>query len=193
MQVAQHKWKLFILIASVGFFIDWVTKFWAVRSLTLHEAVPVIGDIVQWQLIYNKGAIFGINPQVWFPSLPVNMILVAFQLVAVVLLIAYYAFMDKKYGTLSYLGMAVIMPGALGNVLDRVVYHGRGVVDFIKVDLNFAPFDPWPIFNVADIYITIGVICVFIDLIHQDLKKKKQGYEPENHEVSKSDSVATDS
>ena len=47
------------------------------------------------------------------------------------------------------------------------------MVDFIRVDLGFPPFNPWPIFNVADAFITVGIALVFIDMIRSDLRAKK--------------------
>jgi signal peptidase II len=63
-------------------------------------------------------------------------------------------------------GLALVIGGALGNLIDRVIYGH--VVDFIQVYLPFIPlrlFNPWPAFNVADSAITLGVILLLIETL----------------------------
>lgn len=81
-------------------------------------------------------------------------------------------------------GVALITPGALGNLFDRLVYPARGVVDFIMVDLGFPPFNPWPIFNIADIYITVGVAIILFEFIRGTSPRKP---EPEAGQEERAD------
>jgi signal peptidase II len=60
------------------------------------------------------------------------------------------------------------MPGVLGNLSDRVIHPSEGVVDFIKMDFYFWPFNPWPTYNIADAYITAGLLLIIIDIFFQD-------------------------
>lgn len=170
--LAKHKWKLFIIISAIGFFIDWYTKYLAVTNINIGQTIPVFGNILEWTLVFNKGALFGLNPRDWFPGFPVNLFFYVFSIIAMVLLLVYYKNIEGTTNW-SYVGISLIMPGALGNLFDRIIRPGQGVVDFIKVDLNFSPFSPWPIFNMADIYITIGVIIIFIDMIIVETQNKK--------------------
>ena len=80
-----------------------------------------------------------------------------------VLIIVYYKNIDPK-AKFTFLGISFVMPGALGNLLDRIIRPGQGVVDFIRFDINVWPFNPWPIWNLADAYITIGVALIILDL-----------------------------
>lgn len=67
----------------------------------------------------------------------------------------------RRLGRCENLAFGLILGGALGNAWDRawaVAGHWPGVRDFIMVDLGFPPFDPWPIFNLADSGITIGFL-----------------------------------
>ncbi len=170
--VAGHKWKLFFIVSGAGLFLDWYTKFLALTKLQHGVQVPVIGKLLQWQLIFNKGAIFGLNPKAWFPSFPVNIFFYILSVIAVVLIIIYYKNIES-HAKFSYWGISFIMPGALGNLFDRIIRPGQGVVDFIRVDLGFPPFNPWPIWNLADAYITIGVSLIILDLLLFELRKKQ--------------------
>ena len=170
---SKSKWLLFAAVATIGLSLDLLTKFFAVKSLTVGNAFSLIGNVVQFYLVYNKGALFGINPRSVIPGFPVNAFFYIFSVIAVVLLIVYYRNL-KKGSWLIYIGISLIMPGALGNFIDRLLYPSRGVVDFIKVDLGFAPFNPWPIFNLADAYITVGVILIVLELMREELSRKAE-------------------
>lgn len=169
--IAKKRWHFFIIVTIVGFFFDWLTKSLVLNNLEYAKNVPVIGEVFQLYFVYNKGALFGLSPKALFPNFPVNAFFYVFSAIASALIIYYYKNIedDKK---LSLWGVAVLMPGALGNLFDRVVHAKDGVIDFIKVDLNFPPFDPWPIFNFADIYITIGIAIIFVEMLFFDKKEK---------------------
>lgn len=169
---ARHKWKLLITASVTGLFLDWYTKFIVVSNLQIGKEVPVIGKILQWQLIFNKGALFGMNPKAWFPSFPTNIFFYVMSVIAMILIVLYYKNIEAN-AKFSYWGISIIMPGALGNLLDRIIRPGRGVVDFIRVDLGFWPFNPWPIWNLADAYITIGVSLIILDLWLLERSKKR--------------------
>jgi signal peptidase II len=174
--IVQHKWKIFIGITITGFFFDWLTKYFAVTDLKYGVQVPVIGSVLQWQLIYNQGALFGINPRALMPSFPVTNFFYVLSGLAMILILLYYRHSEAR-AILSQWGICLIMPGAVGNLFDRIIRPGLGVVDFIRVDLGFRPFHPWPIFNLADAYITVGLSLIILDLILQERSaaRKKKG------------------
>ena len=169
---AKHKWKLLFTVSLVGLFLDWYTKYLAASKLQAGIQVPVIGKIIQWQLIFNKGALFGMNPKAWFPSFPTNIFFYVMSVIAMILILFYYKNIETN-AKFSYWGISIIMPGALGNLLDRIIRPGQGVVDFIRVDLGFWPFNPWPIWNLADAYITVGVSLIILDLWLLERGKKR--------------------
>jgi len=169
--IKKHKWTLFIVTAGIGFALDWFTKHLAVTTLTYAQEVPVIGTVLQWQLIYNKGGLFGFNPQSLFSWFPTNAVYYVLSIIAMILIIVYYKNIESR-ATLSRYAISLIMAGAMGNLFDRVIRPGKGVVDFIRADLGFRPFNPWPIFNLADAYITVGVCMIILELWLQERKKK---------------------
>jgi signal peptidase II len=166
----SKKWLLFSIITVIGFFIDWYTKYLASHQLHIGESVPILGKYFQLMLIYNTGALFGINPQAWFPSFQINIFFYIFSAIAIALLVIYYKSVESK-ALLASWGIALIMPGALGNLFDRIIRPTQGVVDFLKLDLGFKPFNPWPIFNMADVYITVGIMILALDMLLNSEKK----------------------
>ena len=171
LDIAKHKWKVFISVSAIGFFLDWFTKYLAVTRLPVGVQVPFLGTVLQWQLIYNKGALFGFNPKSLIPSFPTNGFFYVLSTIAMVLIIVYYKNIDPR-AKYTYLGISFVMPGALGNLLDRIIRPGQGVVDFIRFDINVWPFNPWPIWNLADAYITVGVALIILDLWLLERKSK---------------------
>lgn len=163
----KNKWSFFGLVTITGLALDLFTKHLAVANLLQGVPVAVMGERLSWLLVYNKGALFGIKPQNYLPGFPVHWFFVIFSIIAVVVLIVYYRSMCSK-DWWSRSALAILMAGALGNFMDRVLAPGRGVVDFICVNLGFAPFNPWPIFNIADIYISVGIGIMLITMLRED-------------------------
>jgi signal peptidase II len=140
--------------------------------------IPVIGTILQWTYIENAGMAFGIQFG-WG-----KIFLSLFSIIAGTFL-AYLIFKLKDFSFWIKLGFSFIFAGAVGNLIDRVFYgvffhegplfYGR-VVDFIQVDIPDIKFLGWsyfPIFNIADSCVTVGVIILI--LFHQKL--------PEFHQI----------
>jgi signal peptidase II len=164
------KWTLFVTVTCIGTVLDIGTKSLAVRSLTPGLAVPVTGDFLQFLLLFNTGGIFGIQPRAWIPGFPINIFFYVFSVIAMTLLVFYYH--NLKCGSWPiHWGIALIMPGAIGNLSDRLLYPNRGVVDFIKIGISEEIY--WPIFNFADMFITIGVSLVLLDMFREELRKRK--------------------
>ncbi|MBD3418748.1 MAG: signal peptidase II [Chitinivibrionales bacterium] len=173
MKLVRNKWFLLAVIAIIGLAIDVYTKNLAETKLSRGQTSSVIGQTLEFTLVYNKAAIFGLDPRKALPWFPLNGFFVVFSIVAVILLFYFYANIQSK-DWLMRLGVALILPGALGNLSDRVLHMHKGVVDFIKVDLGFAPFDPWPIFNMADSYVSVGVTIIMLCFIRDEFFGKKK-------------------
>jgi len=150
----KHRWIFLAVITVVGFSIDFITKHLAHANLTPGVPRQVIGDYFQLLLVYNKGALFGINPANWIPGMPVNLFFLIFIFCAITFLLLYYKSL-KKNEILMHWGLALVLPGAFGNLFDRIVRPGNGVVDFIR--MGIPPDTYWFIYNIADVYITVGV------------------------------------
>lgn len=165
-------WIVLAVVAVVGFLLDWWTKAVVLDAFEAGaDARPVLGDVLQWQLVFNRGALFSLNPDNWIPGFPTRYFYMAFSAVAMVFLVWFYGRLDPVQHRLSRWGLAVVLPGAMGNFLDRALAR-PGVVDFIRVDLGFAPFHPWPTFNVADIWITVGVGLLVLDMIRTEIRER---------------------
>ncbi len=145
----------------------------------------VFGNFVKFTFIENPGMAFGID-------VGPKMFLTIFTIGASVLIL-YYIFKHRKDGILIRLSLAFILAGALGNLVDRTFYgiiygyaplfYGR-VVDFVQVefwDFTFLSktYTTWPIFNVADVSVTIGflIILFFNKKIFKELPVDETGTE----------------
>ncbi len=128
-----------------------------VKLVVLHAFAPgeqrVVTDFFNLVLVFNKGAAFSLFAQAPGWQAPV---LSAFALIAAVV-VSVFIVRSPERGLLC-LGLALILGGALGNVVDRLL-HGH-VVDFIQVHWRSWFF---PSFNIADSAITIGAILLILD------------------------------
>ena len=136
---------LFALCAAFVLAFDQVTKEAVSSRLLLSEPVPVLGDFVRLTLVHNTGAAFGL-----FPGSRLPFIVVSLLAIAVVL---YLVTREAYRGLPQRVLLGCILGGAIGNLVDRV--RLGWVVDFIDVGLGSAR---WPVFNVADSAVTVGVI-----------------------------------
>jgi signal peptidase II len=148
---SQKNFLIVSLISLFALLADQCTKFLALKYF--EKSVPVIGDFLQMELSFNPGIAFGI---------PINPRLILILSVVIVLFLIKIAATEFKFDELkTQIGFALILSGALGNVLDRLI---RGeVVDFIN-------FSFWPSFNLADLFIVGGVLILII--FYKKLSKK---------------------
>jgi signal peptidase II len=146
-----------IVTIAVVVALDQVTKEIVRRTLELYDHVPVIPGFLDITHVQNTGAAFGLLNGAEFPFKAAVMIAIA----AVALVaIAAYATQLGFHERLARLGLALILGGAFGNLIDRAV--AGYVVDFVDVYWGSAHF--WA-FNVADAAITIGAVLVLLDMI----------------------------
>ncbi len=161
---------LYYAIAFIVFIIDQATKWWIVQHVRIGEAVPVIGDFFQITSHRNRGAAFGIlQNQRWF--------FIAVTIVVVIGIFVYLRKTAKQGRKLLPIALSLILGGAIGNFLDRAL-TGE-VVDFLKFRFQFSFFGTpvdytYPIFNVADSAIVVGVVLIFADFV-RDWRKEKRG------------------
>lgn len=158
-------WVSFILIV-----LDQASKIIVKSKMLYGESINILGDFLKFTFVENPGMAFGLDfgpTSKFFLSL--------FSIIASLGLI-YYLYKIRKEKVLYRLSIALIFAGAVGNLIDRVFYgiiYGDGplmygkVVDFINVEFfDFTlfghTFSRWPIFNVADASVTIGVILLLL-------------------------------
>ena len=173
----MKKWLLFSLIAFTVLVLDIITKAHFLNTMQPGETIPVIGKVFSWHLTFNKGALFGLNPADFIPGISANLFFYIFTAIALGILVNYIRTMElTKEPLILFIGLATVAGGALGNLTDRIIPSREGVVDFIMVDLGFRlgpiPFDPWPIFNVADIGITCGLTLILVGNFMADKQEK---------------------
>jgi signal peptidase II len=147
--------ELAVLAAVVV--IDQITKAIVRRTLRLGESRTIIPEFLDLTHVHNTGAAFGLLNATDFPYKPLVMITIAgLALVA----IAAYATQLGFHERLARIGLALILGGAVGNLIDRAV--AGHVVDF--VDVYWGTIHFWA-FNAADAAITIGAVLVLLDMV----------------------------
>ena len=157
----KKKYVIIIVISLAVFLLDRLTKSLVLdffENITTKQIY--INHFINLLLIWNDGIAFGLlnfsDQKIY------NLITIIIFFVSIVVLII--ALKSKNYDAYFF---SMIFGGAIGNLFDRVKYNA--VPDFIDLHINNYH---WFIFNVADIFITLGVICLIFDEIF--LKKKLQ-------------------
>jgi signal peptidase II len=136
---------------------DQLTKAIVRRTLPLHESVAILPGVLDFTHIRNTGAAFGFLNAVEFPFKTVAIAVVA---TAALVGVAWYAAGLAHHQWLARVGLALIIGGAAGNLIDRVIVGS--VVDF--VDVYWRTYHFWA-FNVADSAISVGVAVMILDMI----------------------------
>ena len=145
-----------LLIAAAVIVADRLTKRWVGAHLGLGQAIVVIPKVFRITHVLNTGAAFSM-----FENLnehTVRNLLVTFSIVAVVVVLILLWKVGRTF-TMTSVGLALILGGALGNLYDRVMYSH--VVDFLEV--HIAHYH-WPDFNVADSCIVIGASLLLLEI-----------------------------
>lgn len=146
---------IYILIIIIGVFLDRVSKVYAVNNFIEN---PIQGNFLNFTYLENRGAAFGIlqDSRLFFIILTIAI---------VVGLIYYFVKNYKTNPKILNIALALVISGALGNFYDRL-FQGY-VVDF----LEFA-FVRFPVFNVADILVTVGSFLIIIYLLFFEESKE---------------------
>lgn len=153
---------LFYGTIGVALLLDQLTKAWVVVHLPEYQPVNMAEwhtPILSFTFVQNTGVAFGL-----FPGLGELFLVLS---VLVVLGIVVFRRTLGAGDILLHGALGLVTGGALGNVVDRLA---RGyVVDFL--DVNFWPLQAWPVFNLADSAIVVGVIVLFVDslIVERDL------------------------
>lgn len=149
---------IYYIIAMILIGLDQLSKYLTVQEVALGEVVPVIPDVLSLTYIRNSGAAWSI--------LEDQMIFFYVITVVVVGALIYFLHTEGKKSPIASTGIAFIMGGAIGNFIDRL--HLKYVIDMIRLE-----FVNFPIFNVADMALTIGVIILIGYIVYDELVKKK--------------------
>lgn len=150
---------IFILFWLV---MDQLSKYLVARYLNLYQVVEVIPGFFNLTRVHNRGAIFGFLGN---SSQPLALILLNLGALLAFAVVAYYFIKTPPEMVLTRVSFALIISGAMGNILDRI-FRGY-VIDFL--DFYIGRYH-WPFFNLADSCITIGAILLIYNLFRSQKK-----------------------
>jgi len=137
-----------IFIFSITLFIvilDQITKFFIRQELQLNQSIPIIRNILNFTHTTNTGSAFGL-----FKGL--NLIFILFSFIVIIVIFRYLKKIKENERLLQF-AVGSLSGGTIGNLIDRIFYGY--VIDFID-------FRVWPVFNIADSFITISVIFIAV-------------------------------
>jgi signal peptidase II len=139
---------IFIIVSSV-IILDQLTKFLALRFLSLNTPVPLIKNFLNLTLVHNRGAAFGLLQNQLFLFILVSLFAIGLIL---------YNLKNKSNSVILKVCLSLILGGAAGNLIDRMRFGF--VIDFFDLRV-------WPVFNIADSAITIAAILLTWELLFQ--------------------------
>lgn len=160
----MRKYINLVVIVVVLVVIDQLTKFLALGNIAPGQVIPVT-SFFNLTLVYNTGGAFGFLSQS-SEALRAAVFIAAVGVI-IILMIAFYVHYYRK-SLWASLWIAMIVSGAVGNLIDRVRIHK--VIDFL--DLHAFNYH-WPAFNFADICVTVGIILFIIYVLFEGVSRKR--------------------
>lgn len=146
---------IYFILAGIIVGIDQLVKYWTVQTIPLGETL-FQNPILSLTQLHNEGAAWSIlEGHMWF-----------FYIVTIIccLVISYLLYRNRKESKWLTIGLTLVLGGAIGNFIDRVALGY--VIDMFQVE-----FFDFPIFNIADTALSIGVVCIFIYILFDDKKE----------------------
>ncbi|PLS06482.1 signal peptidase II [Neobacillus cucumis] len=153
----------YYLIAIFVILLDQFTKWLIVKNMFLGESITIIDNVLYITSHRNRGAAWGIlQGQMWL-----------FYVITIVVIVAiiYYLYKAARGKMLLGVSLALMLGGAIGNFIDRVLR--KEVVDFIHTYIFSYNF---PVFNIADSSLVIGVILLMIQMLLDERGSKEKSY-----------------
>ncbi len=145
---------LFFFAAILSLLADQLSKIWIRARLPEGESIDFLTGVMHLEHVQNRGAAWGVlSGQKW--------LLILFTLV-VIGVILHSAREVAQRSALAALGFGLILGGAVGNLTDRILFGH--VTDFFDLDTPFSALQTFPVFNVADSALTVGVVLMLISL-----------------------------
>ncbi len=138
---------IIFIVALIVLIMDRGSKYWVINNINPGESVPLLGEILYLTYVRNPGAAFGLFAYKTPFFIVISIIMIILTVIA--------ANQIPPRLALLRLGLAVMLGGVVGNLIDRL--QTGYVVDFL--DLRF-----WPVFNIADMAIVVGVFMLAIGL-----------------------------
>ena len=149
--------KKYFRLTLILFLIDRLTKELISRTFEYAQSIPVLKDVLHLTYITNTAIAFGMGQGK-------NIVFIILSLVIIGILVFFFL---KTKNMVELASLSLILAGALGNMFDRVFYGE--VIDFIDLRI-------WPVFNLADSFVTIGGVVLFYqEFIKRKKTKQSQG------------------
>ena len=149
-----------LFVSAILVLADQVSKAIVIGTMSLYESVPVIENFFHFTYITNDGMAFGID-------FPFGYFIFSLVSALLTLFLFWYLWTVRNDSLVIRLGLAMIIAGAVGNLIDRLMLGE--VIDFL--DFMIGNFH-WYVFNLADSYVTVGMVLVLVDSII--LEKKRE-------------------
>jgi signal peptidase II len=179
--VDKAKWKIFWIVSIVSLVADQAAKIWARASLPVHPTgCSIPGDIIarkcmgmpvkvidgfwDWRLSMNPGSAFGL-----FGSFGASFTRVFLSLIGIAAVVGMVYMLRKSRSDQRVLhwALALVAGGAVGNLIDRIYFSV--VTDFVLWKYKT---HEWPVFNIADVVLVVGVGLMFIDISKENKREK---------------------
>ena len=158
-----------LLLLIPLFLLDILTKVGMERLLSEKGTITVIDNFFYLELSYNKGCFNGWGAD----SIPAHILLIIISFLGALVILWVLLFKVKILSNIQIIGLGLMLPGDLGNLVDRVIFSKengfRGVIDFLRCD--FGSYT-WPNFNVADSLLVVGIILFAIGIIFESSSKE---------------------
>jgi len=164
-KINYKKISVYLFVVIVIFLLDRISKIYILNLAEINNLVDIyLTSFLNIYLIWNNGIAFGLLPL--DKNLLYNAVTLLIAFINILILI-----MIVNYNDYRSFFLIMILGGSLGNLFDRVYF--KAVPDFI--DIHYGDFH-WFVFNVADIFITIGVLCLILNemFINKDMKNENK-------------------
>ena len=156
MSTERREKSITLCLIVLLIFVDQISKFFIRSALgeLPQQSFPIIKNFFHFTLVENKGTAFGL-----FRNQSFFFVLISF---AAIILISYFLFFKKERNNHSRIPFCLILGGAAGNLIDRLIFGF--VIDFLD-------FRIWPVFNFADSFICVGAGLIIISNIKNQISK----------------------
>ena len=149
-------WSLIVVLIIA---VDQISKYWVMNNIGMTDSISIIPNVIDFVYVKNTGAAFSFLADKKYGIIILSIVSVVFCVGVI-----YFMIKHKPKNKLLNVSLAFMLAGAAGNVIDRIA---RGyVVDFIETT-----FIKFPVFNVADIAITLGAFMIIIYVLFFEKEK----------------------
>ena len=156
----MNKKSFIYSISFIVLLLDQIIKLVVMNNMNLHQEIKIIPNFFSLYYVENPGAAFSILGNQ-------TMLLIIVSVVCLIL-IKEYIKEEKEFSNLSIISLGMIIGGTIGNLFDRILY--KAVIDYLAFDIFKYSF---PVFNLADIAITVGAGLLLLSYFIDNFKKKK--------------------